>query len=66
MPFHDKILPKEWVERCRWLGKHGLFVDLVVRSCVSMIIILKFECNIVGLRAHCLDLFKASPLVNSA
>jgi hypothetical protein len=47
------------------IGKHGPFADLAIRSCVSMIIILKFECDTAGLRAHCLDIFKRSPLVNS-
>jgi hypothetical protein len=47
------------------IGKHGPFVDLAIRSCLSMITILRFECDIPSLRAHCMDLFKASPLVNS-
>jgi hypothetical protein len=47
------------------IGKHGPYVDLAIRSCVSMITILKFECDIPSLRAHCLDLFKSSALVNS-
>ena len=39
------------------IGKHGPFADLAIRSCVSMIIILKFECDTAGL-----TFFLKSPL----
>ena len=45
-------------------GLYGPFVDLAMRSCVNMIIIRMFECDISALRAASLDLFRRQKTIS--